>query len=366
MRILRVWTASFFLIACGSTGVGKEGATAIERDEVFEDDPDVGTGPGGCKPKTCADSIQCGIVDNGCGQPMHCGECGEGYVCGLAEANACTEVAKCSVPEGLTDAQRAAALSIGGFRSALGLDCLEMVDAINRAAQGHADYYHLNREDTSCKSDGHRQTSTCPGFTGVNFWDRMRAEGYTGASYEIGAPGDTQEAAIRMWLGTLWHRIPLTRPQASDYGVGSSPTWQVADFGKLHDADATALAIYPGEGMTVSHVGGNENPTPPPPPDSCDSRGTYVTVQSLEATPMEIEVHELWDAQGNRLEHRWVQPGDVFNKDSENEEDPGTITPKGLYAMVPCLLAPEERYFIHLRGTRNGEPFTHWSSFTTR
>jgi len=44
----------------------------------------------GCTPKTCAElGVDCGPIDDGCGQLIDCGGCPEGYACGVEAPNRC-------------------------------------------------------------------------------------------------------------------------------------------------------------------------------------------------------------------------------------------------------------------------------------
>ncbi len=61
---------------------------------------DGGAGGGGnCKAKTCDDlGAECGATSDGCGGVLECGECGEGEMCGLLEANVCANPDSLCVP----------------------------------------------------------------------------------------------------------------------------------------------------------------------------------------------------------------------------------------------------------------------------
>jgi hypothetical protein len=48
---------------------------------------------GGCTPQTCDDAnAQCGKIGDGCGNELDCGECPNGFICGLGQANKCGQL----------------------------------------------------------------------------------------------------------------------------------------------------------------------------------------------------------------------------------------------------------------------------------
>ncbi len=76
--------------------------------------PDL-TGTGGsddCTPKTCEElGKNCGSVADGCGNLLECGKCGSGELCGIVEANTCTDPASLCKP--LTQAEACAGKECG-------------------------------------------------------------------------------------------------------------------------------------------------------------------------------------------------------------------------------------------------------------
>ena len=86
--------ASALLIGCGGDANTSESTPSEETtqssdsegdaDETSGASEDAGTeGDAPCEPKVC-ESNACGVIDNGCGLEMDCGECEGGIICGVS------------------------------------------------------------------------------------------------------------------------------------------------------------------------------------------------------------------------------------------------------------------------------------------
>lgn len=101
--------------ACGSV-VAPGGPDATAPDAaggvdapMTEDAP--GT-PDGCVPRTCADAgAECGVIDDGCGQPLACPACGSGEFCGVVADFQCDRAPAMKLRNGFVQSDGKAAYS---------------------------------------------------------------------------------------------------------------------------------------------------------------------------------------------------------------------------------------------------------------
>ena len=127
------------------------------------------------------------------------------------------------------DAAQVRALSrINVLRAALGVRLVRMHAALNEAAQNHADYFMRNLP--ASQANAHGEESGRPGFTGEWPWDRTRAAGYRGSGIgEDMAFGAGPEGSVDMWYDSVYHRIPVVRPDTTEVGFGHGAQVEVLD-----------------------------------------------------------------------------------------------------------------------------------------
>ncbi len=149
-------------------------------------------------------------------------------------------------------------------RDDAGLDPIELSDALVQAAQAHAEYMWLNRDDETW---AHDEVEGNEGFTGESIGDRAAAAGYHGAVGEIIHYYGHPDIAIPGWLSTVYHRNSMLDPTTTVMGYGRvcEDAYQVdvADFGFDDDDTAPALGLHPS--TDASNIGtefSGESPDP--------------------------------------------------------------------------------------------------------
>lgn len=262
----------------------------------------------------------------------------------------------CGIPAEVPPAARAAYTRMHALRAAAALPCLEVDLRIARAAELHCAYFSTNAHRPDCVANPHRQVAACPGFTGARFSERLAAAGYPGPpAFEVMAYTGHGAAAVRLWLDSVWHRIPLLAPEVATMGFGSTADCDTMDFGLAASVPRNAVITYPlgGQRDVPLQFDGNEAPPPPPPPQGWPS-GYPV---SLHAPGVRIDQHSFTADDGVELPHTFLAPGDPRAHDLLVDEH-------FLYAHRP--LQPGTRYRVRLAGRRAGLPVEYTWSFTTR
>src|SRR5437899_2281625 len=82
------------------------------------------------------------------------------------------------VDPGATPQQQTALTIVNGFRLAAGAAPVNLNAAIDSASTAHATYYVANPGAYATGLSPHQEAPGYPGFTGVNFWDRLGFAGY--------------------------------------------------------------------------------------------------------------------------------------------------------------------------------------------
>ncbi len=274
----------------------------------------------------------------------------------LASAGEATPSGCPAPPPGMTAAADAAIDEVNRIRRRAGLGCIEQVPAIARAAERHCQYYVAN--SGPCIVRPHREASDCPSFVGETFGDRLRIAGYRGhPSFEVMAYVGDGRTSVRMWLDSVWHRVPILSPEVEHAGYGAAGRCDTLDFGTPGDRSLTWRdVVYPHDGQTdvPRAFAGRESPEPPPPPTGWPS-GYPVTLYAagLQVTQHDIRV----DGSATPLPHTFIPP--------EHPAAAGLLIHEFmLYTHTP--LAPQTRHRVHITGTREGHPHTFEWTFTTR
>jgi uncharacterized protein YkwD len=303
------------------------------------------TGGGGCP----AGQSSCGgtCIDTS-SDPSNCGMCGR--ICSMGatcSGGSCMGGTGCApAPGGSSAGAQAAFEAVNDARVAMGVPCMEMIPEINTAAQNHCDYYAMG--GSSCQA-GHQEIMGCPGFTGVNFWERMAAAGYTGsAASEDMAFSNNGASAVRQWIDSVWHRTPVLSPWIRHCGYGGAPGCDTMDFGRGPSTPSSVTAVWPyanQTGVPTSFDGRFEGPMPPAPPTGWPS-GYPITIYVQGS----LTTHTLTvDGESTPIDHVWITPSD----------SPLLSTEYVMYANGP--LSGGTTYRVHVSGSVDLE----WT-FTTR
>ena len=120
-------------------------------------------------------------------------------------------------------AARAAVLQrLNAVRQRMGLPAVDVVAALERAAQGHAKY--ADRHDYS-----HQERPDRAGFVG-NTPGIERGRSATWGLRRGDGDGEGAEAALEMWLASVYHRQFITHPALSGIGFGLYGRVQVLNY----------------------------------------------------------------------------------------------------------------------------------------
>lgn len=207
-----------------------------------------------------------------------------------------------------TPAERALEL-VNEIRVSAGLPPSISVDALVRAAQAHAEYYIVNpRPGLSA----HDEEPGLQEFTGRTVVERLSAAGYSGAAFGevmhfVGDP----DLAVRDWRDSVFHRVPLVHPNATELGYGLAADGgrvvDVMDFGR--GESAPAAVVWPPDGAVdvPRSWSGNEAPQPPHPPGGFPSGPVVSLTFDGEGRPR-VTRHEVLDEDNAPVPHTFLGP----------------------------------------------------------
>ena len=286
-----------------------------------------------------------------------------------------TEPKVAYVPHSARDDQVKAIERANWYREMCGVPPLDMIEAINNAAQAHCDYYvlHYDKYASSGMSPHNEDPQWTEGFTGSSPWDRTGHFGYPYGASEVIAFVHNPKLSVDGWINTLYHRIPFMDASltacgygaagAGGYGAGSTKI-DTIDFGTM-DADGQPFdgllyeAIYPPPGSSgiPPSFDGMESPQPPPPANGYPS-GTIITITWSKNSNFLAEEHSLWaEEDQTELDHVWL--------DASNDGNLVGASTIAMYAYSP--LKKGTRYWVHIKGQKNGAPWEKtWDFYTTR
>ncbi|HRJ27486.1 MAG TPA: CAP domain-containing protein [Fimbriimonadaceae bacterium] len=128
------------------------------------------------------------------------------------------------------------------LRKELGLEAARADTALMSSAQAHARYMELNRQPTHLQSEGK------PGFFGIDPTARAQAFGYSGPVAEcVGKSQRTPVEIVDQYYAAPYHRLPLIRPGAIDFGAGFAGDYSCLNFGVKGEP---GTIISPADGQT--------------------------------------------------------------------------------------------------------------------
>jgi uncharacterized protein YkwD len=268
-------------------------------------------------------------------------------------------------PAGVPDNAVQALNAVNTIRLAMGVECANLVPALDQSSQAHCDYYAANAGNTTCEGgniSAHDEIMSCTGFTGADPGARINAAQYKGNGWsEVMAFNDDPNKAVTQWVNSVWHRTPLLSPWWDDMGYGNSTNGaatkatkcDVIDQGPGKQMPTTTTAMYPYAGQTGvarSFNGANEGPVPPAPPTGWPS-GIPITLYVQKATTVSHSIEVM--GSGTPLDHEWID-----YKQSDNDSDQLIM-----YADAP--LSANTTYEVNIQVTIGGMPKTFDWTFTT-
>jgi len=265
-----------------------------------------------------------------------------------------------------TSAQLAAFNLLNQQRQQCGFPALQENDALDKAAQAHAQYSATN----NLISDN--EVASNAGFTGVTYADRAVHFGYPQSVYSGGVTGGFYtnakwteqqygEQVIWGYLAGVYH-IAVAAWPVTGVGIGHVETafdgfpqvWSSLSIGDLKPMTANAPLTFPCQGTSgVAYKTGAETPTPP---NVSGTWGTPIAVAGNPSDTVILTSGTLTDTAGNVVSLQLLY----------SANDPNKLLPafEGVaYSATP--LSPNMPYTAAISGTINGKPFSRTFTFTT-
>jgi tetratricopeptide (TPR) repeat protein len=261
-------------------------------------------------------------------------------------------------PPDLGAARKSALDTVNAARQRAGLGAVTEDPNLDAAAEAHAWYVTFNFGQTSLAGLGvHEEQAALPGFTGAAPLARDRAAGYTGnRGAEVIDHVYTPQAAVGVWIDSVYHRFPLVSPEARLAGYGEATigplTVAVMDLG-LGPAASTPPVVYPADGQTGVATAFTDNEIPDPVPTGTKLPVGYpITLATGAASNLQVTAAKLTDSTGKDV------PVFVLN--------PGKEVDTGELALLPQQpLKNGSAYSVDVEGTLDGQPLSKKWSFTT-
>ncbi|MFQ6115395.1 MAG: CAP domain-containing protein, partial [bacterium] len=256
-------------------------------------------------------------------------------------------------------AQRAALNKVNYFRRMVGLPEVEMNEALNIAAQAHAEYLFLN--NVTGMYGGHSEQDTANGFTGEKPWDRARHFGYKSLRVAecISYVGDPNKAVVG-WVNSVYHRFPIIDPDLIEVGYGmvheGEAKFDVMDFGFAmpHSSGEPILIKYPFSNQKEVPVGfGGEIPNPVP--TKAESVGYPITMQFKNLDTPEVLRYSLTNSDGEQIDCWLLTP----------ESDPNSYLRSEIAIIPKSVLNRGETYTVSVALNAKEKLYEESWNFTT-
>jgi len=239
--------------------------------------------------------------------------------------------------------------ALNQVRGITGVGFLKQNEALDKAAQAHADYGRLaglNPVDVE-----HTENPGYAGFTGKTPDERARHFGYTYGASEVLSGGVNDMQSFWSLLGVPYHSINMLDTYA-DIGVGVWPKAILVMnpgnyFAQL--LDGSFVAVYPCNDIQVNVQGqGYETPQPSVLNGKEDFGYSSVALVRMGQT-LEVSSWELRDASGN------VVPTTLMTK----ANDANKMILANQASLIPLNALPRTvtTYTSVLKGKNNGVPF---------
>lgn len=246
---------------------------------------------------------------------------------------------------------------INTYRAWLGIAPLTIDPNLQKASEGHANYYRLNYGDPSLAGMGlHQQTPGKPGFTGASMRDRAQAAGYQGSVNENVGLSGSMVWSTEWFIGTINHRLTLIDPRYTHIGMAAvnegDIRFEVINLGApdwSYEADPDWVAWPPD---TSTGVGLSFHGEAPNPFAGASYPVGYPITLSWHG-PGELSVQSATiSSGGNRI-------------DTFHSVGTGWLSSKTAQVATSAPLEKGTTYEVSITGTANGEPFIKSWSFTT-
>lgn len=261
-------------------------------------------------------------------------------------------------PPGDLDAARKAALAaVNATRKTAGLGPINEDAALDKASEAHAWYTFFNLGDGSLSGLGvHQESASLPGFVAASPIVRDIAAGYQGnRGSEVINHVYTPDAAVEVWIDSVYHRFPLVDHEALAAGYGEAQigtlTVSVMDIGLGPAAHGTPV-VFPADGQKDVPAAFTGNEVPDPAPQGTPYPVGYpITLFAGSASNLAISSAQLTGPDGKAVTAFLLQPG--------QQVDTGEAS---LLPMQP--LTPGGTYTVEFTGTLDGQPLNKRWTFT--
>jgi uncharacterized protein YkwD len=216
-------------------------------------------------------------------------------------------------------------------------------DALNAAAQKHAEYLANNKIDVANASISlHDEDPAKPGYIGKSLGERMS---YVGYSYGAGEDAAYNHVGLVEAIDSLfaapYHRTPFLSPNMTEIGVYQVGDYHVIEFG-YREATSPQFIVSPADGDTFVPIAfnGHETPDPIRLHKQLDYPIGYPLMGAVSApgiTRVTIQQADLTDEKGGKVE--------LLNNQSSNDDHLDTEVI--LLPVKPLL--PDSTYTAHLK-----------------
>ncbi|MFC5448050.1 stalk domain-containing protein [Paenibacillus aestuarii] len=154
--------------------------------------------------------------------------------------------------------------AINDYRAKLGLSPVSFSDALNTAAQKHAEYLSQNKIDPIYTPVSmHEEDMSLPGAIGKTLADRIAFIGYNRSSFEDVAYQKTSLVeAIDGLFDAPYHRSPFMVPSLVEIGIYKSGNFHVIEFGYADSGPELTVSPSSNDLYVPTAFDGHETPDP--------------------------------------------------------------------------------------------------------
>ena len=246
-------------------------------------------------------------------------------------------------------AVQAALDRVNHYRRIAGLQPVVLDAKLSKGCQAHARYMVLNRNHPSVRGMGaHSEQPGLPGYS---------PEGRAAAGCSVIVHRRSLVQGVDTWMATLYHRIPILRPNLRRIGLGyESPVAVMDTISGLIGDDSRSVGFPGTDQKNVPTVFPNELPDPIP-AGSPRPAGYPITLQFAHSGPEVGQVKaELRDSAGRTVPFHLSDP-----------QRPACDFPQqNTVCIIPVRqLAPSTTYQVSISGQVNGRTFSKSWAFTT-
>jgi len=260
---------------------------------------------------------------------------------------------------------------LNGLRTGAGLIPFNWDNALETAAQDHAEYLILNN------TFGHSEVDGNDGFTGVNPWNRGDAAGYSPMTFygeNLSGGDDTIYDSIDGLFTGIYHRFGFLTLNQDDIGIGIKTDAGYAyhsvynyDMGN-HESIAstqqlnTKTVLWPHVGFTNALTSFNNTESPDPLPE-CPTYGIAGNPISVEFNPAKndavtMNTFRLFASDGSQISN---------TKILTEATDPANHLSDKQFVLFPLTsLSVDSRYRVEFNYTESGTAKTLNWHFNTR